>query len=168
MAIEEHAERRLREGSAELPANCHPDIRTVVAYWQAIHPEAGLPGRQHFDPLDIPKLLPSIRMLDVVGEPPRFKVRLMGTKVCEGAGGDYTGRYLDEAYPKFAQSSAACGLDFVLRTGRLNWRRGNPVMLNGKELMMIERVFLPFARNGKKIDMILSCILYGDSNGKMY
>jgi hypothetical protein len=168
MATEKDAERRARQGSAELPADCHPDIRAIVTYWRAIHPDTGLPGRQHFDPLDIPKLLPRIRILDVVGDPPRFKTRLLGTKIAEGTGFDYTGRYLDEVYPEFASSAAAHGLSAVLRTGELHWRRGNPALVRGKELMTIERVYLPFARDGRKIDMILTCLLFGDCSGKMY
>jgi hypothetical protein len=30
------------------------------------------------------------------------------------------------------------------------------------------RVYLPFALDSRKIDMILTCLLFGDCSGKMY
>jgi len=137
----------------------------LVDYWRAIHPAAGLPGRQHMDPVDIPHLLPNIRILDVVGRPPRFHTRLLGTGIVKSVGFDYTNKWLDEVFPDFEKSSAALGLHTVVRTGVLNWRRGNPSLFVGKEYMTIERVYLPFARDGETVDMILSCVLFGNSKG---
>lgn len=155
-------------GCSELPPDCHPEIAALAAYWESIRPDGGLPGRQHFDPVDIPHLLPAIRMLDVVGDPPRYRIRLVGTRIVASLGEDHTGRWLDEVYPGFENSSACLGLDTVLRTGKLNWRRGNPRVIEGKEFMVIERIYLPFARDGRSVDMILSYVLLGDSDGKMF
>ena len=41
----------------------HPKTRRVHDYWREIHPGKNLPGRQHFDPLDIPDLMPQIMPL---------------------------------------------------------------------------------------------------------
>ena len=132
---------RAFQGQNELPGDCHPDIRLITDYWRSIHPEAGLPGRQHFDPVAVPpRLLPSIRLLDVVGDPPRFRLRLMGTKMVAAVGQDFTGCWLDEVFNQFGESSAFLGLDDVVKTGQINWRRGHPALLYGKEFMIIERV----------------------------
>ena len=159
---------RALEGSSELPPDCHPEIREIAAYWRSIHPQSGLPGRQHFDPVDIPHLLPAIRMLDVVGNPPRFRTRLMGTRIVASVGEDHTGKWMDEVFPGFENSSACLGMNAVVRTGKLNWRRGNPKLIEGKEFMVIERIYLPFARDGRTVDMILSYVLLGNSKGKMF
>ena len=160
---------RAFQGQSDLPGDCHPEIALIADYWRSIHPESGLPGRQHFDPVDVPpKLLPSIRLLDVVGDPPRFRIRLMGTKMVAAIGRDHTGRWLDEVFAGFEKSSACLGLDTVVRTGQLNWRRGHPALLYGKEFMTIERIYLPFARDGRTVDMILSYVMLGDSDGKMF
>jgi len=156
------------EGSSELPPDCNPEIRKIVEYWRSIHPGAGLPGRKHFDPLDIPQLLPSIRMIDVVGDPPRFRTRLMGTKMVASVGKDHSGKWLDEAFTDFEKSSAYLGLHAVVRTRALNWRRGHPAMMHGKEYIIIERVYLPFARDAETVDMILTYVMLGDSQGKMF
>ncbi len=168
MVGEQDVDRRVYLGSSRLPADCHPEIREIVDHWQAIRPGAGLPGRQHFDPIDVPHLLPSIRILEVDGDPPRFKTRLMGTKMRDNVGYEQTGKWLDEVYADFALSSAFLGLNAVVETGALNWRRGHPVLFHGKEFMIIERVYLPLARDGATVDMILTYLLFGDTDGNMY
>ncbi len=168
MATGQEEGRRVYLGSSELPADCHPEIREIVDHWYAIRPEGGLPGRQHFDPVDVPHLLPSIRILEVDGDPPRFKARLMGTKMRDSVGYEQTGKWLDEVYPDFEMSSAFLGLNAVVETGALNWRRGHPVLFYDKEFMTIERVYLPLARDGVTVDMILTYLLFGDSDGNMY
>lgn len=155
-------------GSDELPPDCNSEIRMIVDYWQSIRPRSCLPGRQHLDPVDIPHLLPSIRLIDVVGDPPRFLTRLMGTKLVAAVGRDYTGMWLDDVFPDFSTSSACLGLNTVVCTGTLNWRRGHPAMMHGKEYMIIERVYLPFARDGSTVDMVLTYVMLGDSDGRMF
>ena len=40
-------------------ARWHPRVARLYRYWLSIHPPGGgLPGRQHFDPVDVPELLP--------------------------------------------------------------------------------------------------------------
>ena len=64
----------------------HNDIKVLYDYWCRIAPAGRLPGRQHFDPLDIPHLLPNIWLLDVHRDPIRFWRRLVGTRIEEFAG----------------------------------------------------------------------------------
>src|SRR5690348_8213244 len=48
-----------------LPENCDHRLRELYEYWRSRHPAEGvLPGRQHFDPVDVPKLLPWIWLVD--------------------------------------------------------------------------------------------------------
>src|SRR3546814_691455 len=88
------------------PSGYHPDIAALVAYWHSIHPPQGLPGRRHFDPVDVPWLLPHIWLLDVFRDPWRFRMRLVGTGIVAHAGRDSTGRWLDDAFPNLRQTDA--------------------------------------------------------------
>ncbi len=145
--------------------DCHEKIRDMVAYWQSIHPAKGLPGRQHFDPVDIPTLLPNLRLLDVEGRPPRFKVRLMGTVLLDFFGEEQTGRYFDELFPKFTESRTYQDLLDVVMTGTPSWRRGLPGLVYEKDFVTVERIYLPLAEDGRAVDMIVTCILFGDKDG---
>jgi len=61
------------------PANAHNKNRALYDYWlKARARRDALPGRKDIDPTHIPRLLENIWMLDVVGAPPRFRVRLIG------------------------------------------------------------------------------------------
>src|SRR3546814_7649374 len=90
-----------------LPEDAAPKIKALYDYWQSIRPnDLALPGRRHFDPLDIPELLPNIWMLDVKRDPLRFRFRLIGTEIVRFTGRDSTGQWLDEVYPGYAESDA--------------------------------------------------------------
>lgn len=147
-----------------IPDECHPGVRAIARYWESIRPARGLPGRQHFDPVAIPKLLANIRLVDVIGRPPRFRIRLTGTRLTEIFGASDTGRWLDEIFPDFAQTETFANYVRLCDTRSPNWRIGKCELLGRKEYVQYERVQLPFATDGKYVDMIL---IYGvfDSNG---
>ena len=73
-------------------------IRDMLRNWLAIHPGTSLPGRQHFDPLNIPRLLKNVILTDVERDPYRFKVRVLGTIIADAFGKDFTGQYMDEVF----------------------------------------------------------------------
>lgn len=151
-----------------VPADCNPLIRRAVEYWVSIHPDDGLPGRQHFDPVDVPELLANLRLMDVEGDPPRFRIRVMGTRLVEYFGSDHTGRWYNELFANFDQSATHVGFIDTIRTKQPDWRRGNPALNYEKKFMTLERVFLPFARDGKTVDMLMTIMLFGDSDGRFY
>ncbi len=56
-------------------------INEAVAYWRRIGGERTLPSRRDLDPVDIPRLLPFVMLVDVLSEPLDFKFRLIGTEI---------------------------------------------------------------------------------------
>lgn len=142
-------------------------MQSIVNYWQSIHPEGGLPGRQHLDPVDIPRLLANIRLVDVVGDPPRFRVRLTGTRLTAFFGGGDTGRWLDDIHHDFNQTPTCHSYMRVVETGLPNWRRGRCELGKPNNCLQYERVQLPFARDGVKVDMILICGVFGRDDEPM-
>lgn len=70
-------------------------IHTLNAYWQA-KAKNRMPSRSEIDPVDVRELLPNLMMVDVIGEPARFRYRLVGTRVVQYTGFDFTGCCLDE------------------------------------------------------------------------
>ena len=170
--LQGQAARSEGETGGKLPGNvpddCHSNVREIVDYWVRIHPETGLPGRQHFDPLEVPRLLPNIRLLDVVGSPQRFRIRLMGTRLREIFGAEQTGRWLAEIFSNLDGSLTHIELLKVVDTKRPRWRRGKPALDIEKDFLDMERVYLPFARDGENVDIILTYLLCIDSAGNVY
>ena len=78
--------------------------RQLFDYWHARCVGEILPQRADIDPIDFPRLLPSISLLEVenAGQAHaehRVKVRLAGTRLRDMYGRETTGLYLDEFLP---------------------------------------------------------------------
>lgn len=75
-----------------------PRIHRLYSYWQSQREGRGglLPRRSDIAPDQIRDLLPYIMIVDVERDPLRFRYRLVGTRVVEYNGVEFTGRYLGE------------------------------------------------------------------------
>src|SRR5260370_36208614 len=83
----------------------NPPVARFFDYWLSIAPAGRLPGRQHFDPLDIVALMPRVWILDVVREAsgPRFCYRLVCTREVPPPQREGTGCLLREDRPHPAE-----------------------------------------------------------------
>ncbi len=154
----------------------NPKLQRLHRYWVSIHPDTQrLPGRQNFDPVEIRDLLPNVWLLDVQRKPFRLKYRLMGTRVVEWIGKDYTGRWLDEVHPHIpdlADDQGAVGkalprFKTVVEQGVVDWRRGKPsLFLAHKDFVEIERALLPLASDGHDVDVLLAGTVFYGQNGE--
>lgn len=150
----------------QLPTDCDARTRRLCAYWQSIRPGTDrLPGRRNFEPTDLPELLRWLWLMDVVRPPPRFRCRLFGTGHREIIGRDFTGNWLDEAFPHFAASRTHA--DFVAAlSGEPCWYRGAADYITTKGYIGIERLVLPLAADGATVDMLLGLTLYTREDGR--
>lgn len=84
-------------------------IRDLFAYWQGKRRGGALPCRSDIEPADLRALLPNLLIVDFEQEPFRVKFRLVGTRIVELTGFEFTGLYLDEvAPPDVAAAFTAC------------------------------------------------------------
>jgi hypothetical protein len=131
-------------------------LAQLHAYWRSICPDARtLPGRQHFEPLMVPRLLPWIWLIDVSHDPLRFRYRLIGTIHVDACGWNQTGLYLDQVHPRFIGSSAYPQFCAVAERGDLAFYAGAPTYVIKKDYISIERLIMPLARDGTVVDMLL-------------
>ena len=129
-------------------------IREIYDYWTDKRGGRSMPARTDLDPLDIPKLLPNIILIDV--EPPddRLRVRLMGTWIVHMFDSDYTGQFVDEldlgeAADEIVQeySAAVVAAEPICSDHRLRTLSG--------QFYDIERVILPLSNDGIRVTMLL-------------
>jgi len=147
-----------------LPSDTDERLHKLYAYWNGIRPAPDLlPGRQHFDPVDIPALLPFLWLLDVHRDPLRFRYRLSGTELVKAMGADFNGKFLDEIRADFPESTTGKQHEEIVRTGVIAFREGWPTLHKGKEFRWMQRLVLPLARDGKTVDMVLGIGVYGES-----
>ena len=151
----------MKPDDGNVPEDAHPDIWKLVRYWQSIHPRDRLPGRKHFDPLDIPSLLPNLRLLDVVdGGPFHYRVRLIGTGHVKQLGYDPTGRWYETITNWFENSVVERDLARVCTLFQPVYRKGLTIVPYETGTKVIERVHVPFASGGHTVDLIMSLTLF--------
>ncbi len=71
-------------------------IREMDRYWNSLRGAGIIPRKADLWPGDMKQLLPNVMLADIERKPFRVRFRLVGTKVVDATGFDFTGRYLDE------------------------------------------------------------------------
>lgn len=141
----------------------NPLLAKFFDYWLAIRPESGLlPGRQHFDPIDIPEAMPRIWLLDVVRDraQPRFRYRLVGTKEVESLEREVTGQWLDDVHPRLKDNPALLDrFHFMVADGQPTYRKGPVNFVHKREHDLVENCMVPLAQDGRTVDIIAACSL---------
>lgn len=137
-------------------------LRLLYDYWLGIRPSPDrLPGRIHLDPLDIPTVLPWIILFDMGAGPSDTRYRLVGTRIVDRVGRDFTGRLLREGYwghdtEKVLEdywAVAQAGLPEIWQR-RMVDRDGMP--------QAYEYLLLPLASDGARVDMLLAAVAFED------
>jgi hypothetical protein len=145
---------------AALPP-CDERIVELYRYWLSIHPARGvLPGRQHLDPVMVPKLLPWLWLIEFDRQPLRFRYRLIGTEQVVALGRDATGKWLDEVHPGFAASAGYPQFVAAVERGEIGFHKGAAINHRQRSWMSIERLVLPMARNGHDVDLLLGISVF--------
>lgn len=147
--------------------NWHPLIRALHDYWKGIAPPGALPGRQHMDPLDIPDLLPRVWLFDVVWPGPRFRFRLIGTRIADRLGYDPTGEWLEDTFLDYSNYPSL--IERYMATAenrRPTYRLGQQRLTRTRDFEFVENIFLPLAEDGRSVDMLLALsVLVDKSDG---
>ena len=145
----------------------HPKVRRLYLHWHTLRPAPDLlPGRQHFDPLNVVELMPHLWMLDVDEASGRYRYRLVGTRMVDAMGRDVTGQWYDEIHPGAAGHPMHAYLQARLVAGEPVWRHGRPWLHVDPNIYEIEQVVLPLAKNGREVDMLLAITVFFFSSGE--
>jgi hypothetical protein len=142
-----------------------PKVIRFLDYWLSLKPKDGLPGRQHFDPLDIPDLMPRVWMLDVLREPLRYRYRLAGTKEVETLQREVTGKMFEEVHPHCYDKIVSRFFEAV-QHGVASYRKGNVIALYKKEYMTLENCLVPMARDGFIVDLLIGFTVVYQIDGR--
>jgi hypothetical protein len=148
----------------------NPLLAKFFDYWLAIRPEPGLlPGRQHFDPIDIPEVMPRIWLLDVVRDRAqlRFRYRLVGTKEVETLEREVTGQWLDDVHPRLKENPALLHRFRIMAAdGQPTYRKGPVNFAHKREHDLVENCMVPLAQDGRTVDIIAACSVFHPFAGR--
>lgn len=137
-----------------------PIVREAFDYWHSKCVEGRLPARIDIDPTEIPRVLPHISLVERDAESGRMRYRLVGSSLVESVGRDPTGRYLDEVYPDFNASPSKSYREQVFDMGKPSHRIGRPSLRFTKDFYSIERLYLPLAEDGRRVDMVMGVLIF--------
>jgi hypothetical protein len=141
---------------------CSPQVREMYEHWARLRGNRVLPYRDDLDPARIARYLPGVMLVDVHWGPPLdFVYRLVGTREVESRGADPTGRRVAEAYFAAKADDAIENYTYVA-TERSVLYDCEPVSKPGNRYVGDESVFLPFTRDGERVDQILVYSHYED------
>jgi hypothetical protein len=129
-------------------------LRKGFEYWR--QKAAGrLPRRAEIDPVDIPHLLPHVRLVDVE-EAGRFRYRLVGSEARLHHATNPTGRYVDEALSPPAGPRIVALYEECVRERRPLYVEQEYVLPNGSGVRRLSKVlFTPIAEDGKNVSQVL-------------
>lgn len=122
-------------------------------YWASIRRDRLIPLRRDLDPTDIPRLLPSVILIEVIRPGPDFRYRLIGTRWVEHFGRDYTGAMMSELPHQRPPSSVWSAVQAVV-DHRMPMSPELPYagrLFRGRK---IEVLILPFSKSGKDVDFL--------------
>jgi hypothetical protein len=130
-------------------------LRQLYAYWLSKKGTARAPPRSAIEPAEIVGLLPNLALVDVVGDLPRFRVRLFGTKLVAAYGQDITGKFTDEIDLDTIGPDLEAQMRRVVRDWRPHVVRVQLKRADDRRRIEYERVWLPLSADGKTVNMLL-------------
>jgi hypothetical protein len=131
-------------------------LRRLHAYWDEKRRGRRFPARADIDPLELGFVLGNLTLIDVLTDPPRFRVRLQGSLAASRLGYDMTGKFVDEVPdPEFRR--------IMLETYRAVVERGEPMRAVREQMYdskthRYEIVWLPLSDDGATINMLVACV----------
>ena len=129
-------------------------IKQVYGYWRSKCEGDRMPRRRDIDPVEIPRLLPHLTIVEVVPDERRYVYRLVGTKEVEIRGRDPTGKsVLDGFFGPSLDDALSC-YDTVVASRRPHYDDSPYVTPNGR-FSDDETLFLPLSEDGENVSRIL-------------
>jgi hypothetical protein len=135
-----------------------PELSLLFAYWDAKKAGRAAPARADIAPEELRTILPNLFILDVVGEPPRFRYRLAGTAFVLEYGREVTGKFVDELDLAGHKEMILAEYLEVIRKWMPTLNCWSFTKRDGRRVRF-ERLLLPLSKDGVRVDMILGGVV---------
>ena len=150
--------------SGALLASPHPLLADVLGIWR--HAIGGRKMAPHnaLGPAQLKPVLPDVHIYNVSPEPPRFTVRLTGTRISEYLGTRITGRPVEEIAPERTRRAIVSILGVIDQTHEpLHLKAPRAVALPNGDERTLESLWLPCCSgDGATLERVVAVSLIGD------
>lgn len=151
-------ERRTIDSPDSLPADTSETVRAIVVYWAEKRHSRAMPRRADFDPMDLPRHLPGIILLDVEGVRADgkgiYRYRVVGGHEVDNRGHNPTGRLVEQGFYAETLESAVADYEAVRLSGRPLYAPVSFLDEKGRRVRE-DSVLLPFSEDGEAVTQIL-------------
>lgn len=132
-----------------------PEHQSLLDWWLAVRGGRDMPARADFDPIDHPRCLPRIFLVEISPEPPHFLNRLCGTEIDEQQGYPMTGRPFEEVFAGELLRLTTGRFADVAFNRRVSYDSTVFTNADGDRSTRFTRLLLPLSDDGSRVDMIL-------------
>jgi hypothetical protein len=160
-AMIEHGGKEER-GFGAPPAHFDDRIQQLHAYWTERRGDRKLPDRKDIDPVvDIPRLLSSVWLLEVIRPEMRFRYRLLGNDMVSAGVLPRAGEFLDERPSVGRIEETINSFRRVCETRTPYWRAGKPHLQHDRLVSDIQLLSLPLTVKGSvEAGMLMNMTIY--------
>ena len=123
-------------------------------YWEDKRRGRPMPSRADIDPLELPRFLPGIILIDVVNDARRYVYRLVGTREVAMRGKDPTGQSMIEGFFAPNVEAALAIPDKVVSTRAPLFLHRDFTAPDGR-LGFEDLIMLPLSEDGERVTMIM-------------
>jgi hypothetical protein len=143
------------------PPFTDPLLEEALLYWRGKAADRPMPSRANLDPVEMPKLLPHVMLIDVVA-PSRYRFRLIGTAIADEQGLNVTGSDVGEVLTGVQlRNHVVALLDECVRERRPLY---SECLFFSSEGGLVERhtkrLFLPLSQDGESVNMIFKLQIF--------
>jgi hypothetical protein len=133
-------------------------LRDLYLLWKARASFDRIPRRASFIPEDFKPWMGNIAIVGVEGTPPRFLLRLIGNRIVDYDGANFTGRYLDEVLQGPVRDAVLAQYADCARSGlpmAFRYRLESYGTRGGdRGLTAIDKLFLPMSHDGSNVSQL--------------
>jgi len=149
-----------RWAAGSLLVGPNPQIVRVLEIWQSAASANPFPAAGSLGPNELKSVLPDVHIYTVAADPPRYRVRLIGTRMTEHIGRNLSGKSVDDI-PLDTLRHVISGLLGAVETGRtwLHLMAPRAIALPNGDHKALESIWLPCAKDGTTIDRVIAVSL---------
>lgn len=132
-------------------------IAQAQSYWDRIRGGRRMPRRADLDPVEIPRLLPFVMLVDVLAGPLDFRFRLIGTAINAIIARNYVGRRFSELPHMVKGNAIWAEYEAVVSHGRPSSAVLNYVGTD-RYVQGVRHCLMPLSNDDRAVNMIFAAV----------
>jgi hypothetical protein len=144
-----------RSGLEGFPSVSSPLVEEAWAYWSVKCGQRRMPSRADFDPVEIPRLLSSTALVEVLRDPLDFRFRLLGTAIDKITTKNLRGVRFSELPFLHQGNKGWQDYEYVATTGR-PLLTDRPYVGESKLVLRLTDSLFPLSNDGETVNMVWS------------